>query len=269
LGDKTPVTFRFETDSVHATFQFKRADIAALASGGLQSIQGTYQRGQVDVDDPDANGRDPQMALLEVQCSETIPAPTPAPSPTPIGDLVASCSGCHGENGVSPVPGVPNIGGQKLHMLTDELKFYRNGSRTDTTMQAMNAIAGSLADADIEAIATYYSQQSRPQPAASLRHVTPSPEVARCCGCHSSQGALAGTPWGDIYLTSQSETMLAAQLVQLRDNARPDFVPRYILSGYTDEQLANFAAYFASETADQVCTDVPPADRAPMADMKP
>jgi cytochrome c553 len=66
----------------------------------------------------------------------------------------ATCGGCHGANGVSAVPTYPNLAGQKEAYLAKQMKAFRDGTRTDPTM---NAMAKPLSDADIANLATYYS----------------------------------------------------------------------------------------------------------------
>ncbi len=66
----------------------------------------------------------------------------------------ASCAGCHGANGISAVPTYPNLAGQKEAYLSKQMKAFRDGSRTDPTM---NAMAKPLNDADIDNLAAYYA----------------------------------------------------------------------------------------------------------------
>ena len=66
----------------------------------------------------------------------------------------ATCAGCHGGNGISMVPTYPNLAGQKEQYLAKSIKAYRDGTRTDPTM---NAMAKPLSDADIDNLAAYYA----------------------------------------------------------------------------------------------------------------
>ncbi|SFQ33055.1 cytochrome c4 [Variovorax sp. 770b2] len=63
------------------------------------------------------------------------------------------CYACHGENGVSKIPGTPHLAGQDRAYLVKALQSYRNGQRQDPTMTAM---AKALSDADMANIATYF-----------------------------------------------------------------------------------------------------------------
>jgi cytochrome c553 len=72
---------------------------------------------------------------------------------------VAMCIGCHGIEGYKAsfptVYLVPKISGQSQKYIENALQAYRKGERSHPSMRA---IAGSLTDADITALATYYSK---------------------------------------------------------------------------------------------------------------
>jgi cytochrome c553 len=69
----------------------------------------------------------------------------------------AACAACHGANGVSDNPVWPSLAGQQRDYLLAALKGYRDGSRKNEMMSGM---AKGLSDADMEALATYYSSAS-------------------------------------------------------------------------------------------------------------
>ena len=66
----------------------------------------------------------------------------------------AACAGCHGANGVSINPVWPSLAGQKKDYLVASLKAYRDGTRKNPVMAGM---AKSLSDADVDALADYFS----------------------------------------------------------------------------------------------------------------
>jgi cytochrome c553 len=66
----------------------------------------------------------------------------------------ASCNACHGANGISAIPTYPNLAGQKEAYLAKQMKAFKDGTRTDPTM---NAMAKPLSDADIANLAAHYS----------------------------------------------------------------------------------------------------------------
>lgn len=66
----------------------------------------------------------------------------------------ATCSACHGTNGISSNDLWPNLAGQKQGYLVAQLKAFRDGKRKDPMMAPMVA---PLSDADIADLAAYYS----------------------------------------------------------------------------------------------------------------
>jgi cytochrome c553 len=68
----------------------------------------------------------------------------------------AVCSQCHGIKTPSADAPFPSLAGRDAAYLESALKQYRDKTRKS---DIMNAIAGSLSDADIDNIAAYYSKQ--------------------------------------------------------------------------------------------------------------
>jgi len=66
----------------------------------------------------------------------------------------ATCTGCHGTEGVSNNPLWPNLAGQQEGYLVKQLEAFREGVRSDPMMGPM---AKPLSDTDIRNLAAYYS----------------------------------------------------------------------------------------------------------------
>ncbi len=64
------------------------------------------------------------------------------------------CIGCHSPNGVSQIPDIPNLCGQKYHYLVKALTAYKNKAREDITM---NALIADKSDEDIRDLSAFYS----------------------------------------------------------------------------------------------------------------
>lgn len=64
------------------------------------------------------------------------------------------CVVCHGEDGLSKIPNAPHIAGQPEMYIVKSLEAYRGGERKD---EMMTVIAKELTDADIAALAAWYS----------------------------------------------------------------------------------------------------------------
>jgi cytochrome c553 len=67
-----------------------------------------------------------------------------------------ACAACHGPAGAKPtMPGAPKLAGQQYEYLVQTLGALRSGARESPIMGAM---AKPLSDADIRAMARYYSE---------------------------------------------------------------------------------------------------------------
>lgn len=66
-----------------------------------------------------------------------------------------NCMMCHGENGISTMPGTPSLAGQPEIYLASQLQQFRDGKRHN---EVMNVIAKPLSDADIDNVAAYFAQ---------------------------------------------------------------------------------------------------------------
>jgi cytochrome c553 len=64
------------------------------------------------------------------------------------------CAGCHGADGISISPNIPNLAGQKKNYIVAEINDYRSGRREDPMM---SKVAKGLTDRDVEELATYFS----------------------------------------------------------------------------------------------------------------
>ncbi len=64
------------------------------------------------------------------------------------------CQSCHGKDGISKLPGAPNLAGQAQDYMIASLNAYRSGERKN---EIMNTIAQPLKDADIADLTAYYS----------------------------------------------------------------------------------------------------------------
>ena len=64
------------------------------------------------------------------------------------------CQGCHGKDGLSKLPGAPNLAGQAQDYLVSALQAYRSEDRKN---EIMNTVAKTLKDDDINDLTAYYS----------------------------------------------------------------------------------------------------------------
>lgn len=64
-----------------------------------------------------------------------------------------SCAMCHGANGLSQMPGAPNLAGQTAIYVSEQLKNYRSGKRSN---EIMTVIAKPLSDDEIANLAAWF-----------------------------------------------------------------------------------------------------------------
>jgi len=100
-------------------------------------------------------------ALLLAGLCAGVTAASAQPTNSPAG--VEACQACHGRDGVSASPAIPNLAGQKSDYLAGQLAAFKSGARKNELMQAL---AGQLSDADIKALAKFWSGLP-PTPAAA------------------------------------------------------------------------------------------------------
>ena len=72
-------------------------------------------------------------------------------------EKAAVCAACHGQNGISGNPLWPNLAGQQEQYLAKQIKSFRDGERSDVSMQPFVA---NLTDQDIEDLAAHYASLS-------------------------------------------------------------------------------------------------------------
>ena len=70
-------------------------------------------------------------------------------------EVAQSCVMCHGENGLSSMPGTPSLAGQSEVYLSSQLKQFRDGKRHN---EVMSVIAKPLSDAEIDAVSAWFAQ---------------------------------------------------------------------------------------------------------------
>lgn len=85
------------------------------------------------------------------------PEPAAVKPPPSVDSLHQKCIRCHNSQTDNPELVTPRLQGQNKQYLINALTYYRDGERDNSTMHRMSGV---YSDAAIEAIATYYSQQS-------------------------------------------------------------------------------------------------------------
>jgi len=70
-------------------------------------------------------------------------------------EVAQGCVMCHGQNGLSMMPGTPSLAGQSDIYLVSQLKQFRDGKRHN---EVMNIIAKPMSDADIENVSAWFAR---------------------------------------------------------------------------------------------------------------
>ena len=70
-------------------------------------------------------------------------------------EIAQTCVMCHGENGLSTMPGTPSLAGQSEIYLVNQLKHFRDGQRQH---EQMSVIAKPLSNADIDKVSAWFAQ---------------------------------------------------------------------------------------------------------------
>jgi cytochrome c553 len=76
---------------------------------------------------------------------------------TPLKDKLRECAGCHGADGISITPTMPNLAGQKEEYLKQTLTAYRDKKREGASAAMMTPMAAGLTDAEIADLAKHFS----------------------------------------------------------------------------------------------------------------
>ncbi len=84
-------------------------------------------------------------------------------SETTFAERLKICGACHGTDGNSARENIPSLAGQPEIFLTNQLIYFREGLRHS---ELMAPLVEGLTDADIEALARYYSRL----PPATINH---------------------------------------------------------------------------------------------------
>jgi len=96
------------------------------------------------------------------------------------------CANCHGDDGSSRIPVVPNLAGQNPLYILDQIQAFLHGTRKDAFMEGLMKV---LSQRDKAAIAMFYAE-AKPLPASE----TPGPRAAEgaayyvelCARCHQT-----------------------------------------------------------------------------------
>ena len=102
--------------------------------------------------------------------------------------LAAVCANCHGDGGNSTKPDVPNLAGQNLAYLVEQMRRFSDGSRRNEFMEGM--IKAMTADEKVGMVLFYAAQPVTPKPPTKPALVARGKEYygKTCFRCHVEDG---------------------------------------------------------------------------------
>jgi cytochrome c553 len=172
--------------------------------------------------------------------------PAPAqPDPVQAGKAAAAaCAGCHGDAGISKMPGTPNLVGLDPQYLVAAMKGYKSGQRKNDVMKSM---LSALADTDLSNIALYYALQkpARAQTPAAGDQAAGKAAAATCAGCHGDKG-VSGNPTTPS-LAGQDAQYMTAALRAYKDGGRSDETMKGLVATLDEVAAKNLAAFYANQ----------------------
>ncbi len=153
-----------------------------------------------------------------------------------------NCVGCHGPNGNSSNVQWPNLAAQQATYLSNQLKAFKAGDRSNPMMQSMTA---NLNNEDIDNLAAYFSTQKLIKAGSTDQALAKSGEAkaAMCSGCH---GSAAGGNGQFPRLAGQHPEYLEQQLKNFKEGSRKSGPMQAITANLSEADFKALAAYFGS-----------------------
>ena len=179
-----------------------------------------------------------------------------AQTPPAVPEGATLCVTCHGMHGEGAPTGVPRLAGQNVEYMSHALSMFKAMTRASPIMQP---IARTLSDAQISALAEYFSKQTAPladgpsavssqlpQAGKQLAEVGVA-NVAACFSCHGAQGKGSGARFPAI--AGQPAQFLVDRLHEFQARARgkvPQPGTMTAVAATLDESQIQAAAAFLS-----------------------
>jgi cytochrome c553 len=156
------------------------------------------------------------MLSIAMICGSVAHAADPADG---IKAKVATCVGCHGENGISQTENIPSLAGQPDQFIQWQMVYFRAGARKNELMQP---IAEQVSNEDVRSLGAYYAAltppKSPPDDNPDLSKKGAQAAVGRrCASCHTD--SFAGTK-AVARLAGQREEYLLKALHDYKSGAR-------------------------------------------------
>ncbi len=165
-----------------------------------------------------------------------------------------ACAGCHGYNGNSLNPHIPNLAGQSQRYLIKAIRDYRDGKRSDLLMREP---VKNLSNTTIVNIAAYYARQQPVSPlhrssaSTTFDPITDGARLAAACNsCHGKNGNSVkdGVP----HLAGMNVKYFTAATKAYQTGQRRHSAMQKIVAFYSDTDIEKMAYYYAIQSPQQV-----------------
>ena len=174
-------------------------------------------------------------------------AKTPAQGNPEAGKAAAaSCTGCHGEGGVSANPATPGIAGQDAQYFVAAMRAYKSGTRTDPSMKGP---ASATDDNALGSLAAYFAAQ-QPKAPKVAKPLTVAELAQRCDRCHGINGN--STDLRTPSLAAQRLEYLVKVLRAYRKGERKSKEMNFMTDMLTDADVEGLAETYSRQTARSV-----------------
>ncbi|MBU3629044.1 cytochrome c [Polynucleobacter sp. AP-Reno-20A-A9] len=157
-----------------------------------------------------------------------------------------TCFACHGEDGISISPDIPNLAAQPPLSITFQLIQFRGQQRRGG---AMEALAAPLSDQDMRDIAAYFaSLPAPPAKSGNADQIAKGQQISGTQYCNSCHGPQLQGQKHIARLAGQSKEYLITQLKNIRSGVRIDMdgTMGSAARGLSDDDIDALAAYAAS-----------------------
>lgn len=165
--------------------------------------------------------------------------------------LLAACTNCHGEKGISTVQEIPNLAAQHVPYLIRQMHDYQAGKRKNPVMQQ---VLVNLNNDDILYLADYFSKFPAAKGTTLQKYLLKGESIYRggiiqkgvpaCIACHGPQGkgnAFANFP----YIAGQHAAYAVTQLKAFQNGTRVDtlHIMPGVAHGMDESEMAAVASY--------------------------
>jgi cytochrome c553 len=151
------------------------------------------------------------------------------------------CANCHGEDGISKTPDVPNLAGQNPAYLMEQIRKFGSGERKDKFMQGLIKV---LKDEERLQVALFYASSVVPPSPASVNQINRGKELFTklCVRCHGEQARGNETI---ARLAGQKVPYLQKTIIRYRDQTgeRNNQLMSIATAGLKNEDVAALANY--------------------------